>query len=58
MNNNNSTSNHLTFEEVLALILITLKLTGIINWSWWWVLSPLWIGLVIFIVLVIIRMFI
>jgi hypothetical protein len=29
----------------LALItLIVLKLTGVITWSWWWVLSPLWIG--------------
>jgi hypothetical protein len=29
----------------LALItLIVLKLTGVITWSWWWVLSPLWIS--------------
>ena len=24
--------------------LIVLKLTGVIDWSWWWVLSPLWIS--------------
>ncbi len=24
--------------------LIVLKLTGVITWSWWWVLSPLWIS--------------
>jgi hypothetical protein len=24
-------------------VLIVLKLTGVIAWSWWWVLSPLWI---------------
>lgn len=24
--------------------LIVLKLTGVIAWSWWWVLSPLWIS--------------
>jgi hypothetical protein len=29
---------------VLALIFITLKLTGNISWSWLWVLSPLWGG--------------
>jgi hypothetical protein len=30
---------------VLALpALIVLKLTGVIAWSWWWVLSPLWIS--------------
>lgn len=22
---------------------IALKLCGVIDWSWWWVLSPLWI---------------
>ena len=25
---------------ILGLIFITLKLTGVIGWSWWWVLSP------------------
>lgn len=30
------------FCSALALIFITLKLTGHIDWSWWWVLSPLW----------------
>jgi len=29
---------------ILALPLIVLKLTGVIGWSWWWVLAPLWIG--------------
>ena len=29
---------------VLLCIFITLKLTGHIAWSWWWVLSPIWIG--------------
>jgi hypothetical protein len=28
---------------LLTLIFITLKLTGVIAWSWWWVLSPIWI---------------
>jgi Flp pilus assembly protein TadB len=29
----------------IALItLIALKLTGVITWSWWWVLSPIWIS--------------
>ncbi len=27
---------------ILGLIFITLKLTGVIGWSWWWVLSPFW----------------
>jgi len=27
---------------VLLVMFIVLKLTHTINWSWWWVLSPLW----------------
>ena len=34
------------FIPILTLIFITLKLTNYISWSWWWVLSPLWIGVV------------
>lgn len=29
--------------DLLALLLIGLKLTGHITISWWWVLAPLWI---------------
>jgi hypothetical protein len=25
-------------------VFIALKLAGVIAWSWWWVLSPMWIG--------------
>lgn len=27
---------------VLGCIFVTLKLTGLIAWSWWWVLAPFW----------------
>lgn len=30
------------FCELLAVLFIGLKLTGVIAWSWWWVLAPLW----------------
>jgi hypothetical protein len=30
------------FLGLLTIVFITLKLTGYINWSWWWVLAPLW----------------
>lgn len=33
----------LGFLDVLTLIFIVLKLTNVIAWSWWWVLSPIWI---------------
>lgn len=31
----------------VLVVFITMKLTGNLDWSWWWVLSPLpiWIGL-------------
>ena len=42
----------LNFPTVLTLVFITLKLTGFINWSWWWVLSPFYIPIVILIIVV------
>lgn len=39
----NKTINITWFVIVKSLILVTLKITGCITWSWWWVLSPLWI---------------
>lgn len=35
---------------LLGVVFITLKLTGYIDWSWWWVLAPFW-GSALFIVL-------
>lgn len=35
------------FTGALTLAFIVLKLCGVINWSWVWVLSPMWISLVI-----------
>ena len=29
--------------DVLAIIVIVLKIIGLIQWSWLWVLSPIWI---------------
>jgi len=29
--------------EVLLVVFVVLKLTGNIDWSWWWVTSPFWI---------------
>lgn len=29
--------------ELLLVVFIVLKLTGFIAWSWWWVLSPIWL---------------
>ena len=43
MSESSSVSVNFPFLGILTLIFITLKLTGYIAWSWWWVLSPLWI---------------
>jgi hypothetical protein len=43
------------FGGLLTILFIALKLTNVITWSWWWVLSPIWIsfGLVIGIVILV-----
>lgn len=50
------------FAGLLTIVFIVLKLTKVIDWSWWWVTCPLWIPVAIFVVLVIIvlliRMFV
>lgn len=32
----------ISFLGLLTIVFITLKLTNVITWSWWWVLLPLW----------------
>lgn len=48
MNRSNSeTRTSGIFTVLLAVAFIVLKLTGVIAWSWWWVLAPLWIPVVL-----------
>jgi len=42
------------FIPLLTLLFIGLKLTGHIAWSWWWVLSPLWLGFTVAFVLLLV----
>ena len=49
MSQNNSSSG-IGFPGLLAIVFIVLKLTNVIDWSWWWVLSPIWISLIIILV--------
>lgn len=37
---------------VLLIVFIVLKLCGVIAWSWWWVLSPLWIPIALWLAVV------
>ena len=47
---NKNNSNGFGLGTILFLIFLTLKLTGNIDWSWWWVTSPLWIPLTILLI--------
>ena len=40
------------FASALTILFVASKLTGKIDWSWWWVLSPIWITAVIAILVV------
>jgi hypothetical protein len=56
--NNSRSSGGIGFFGLMFLIFMTLKLTGFISWSWWWVTAPLWggfalLGLLFLIVIII-----
>lgn len=60
-NNKNTTtvkSGGIGFTGLLTIAFIVLKLIGIIEWSWLWVLSPLWIGWAITLVVLIVYLII
>ena len=45
--NRNSSSSGIGICGVLTIVFIVLKLVGVINWSWLWVLCPLWINILL-----------
>ena len=51
-------SGGMKFCDVLLIVFIVLKLCKIINWSWWWVLSPFWIPLGLAVILLLISVII
>lgn len=51
MSNNKVIGTGLTFMQVLFLVFLILKLTGVsvvATWSWWWITAPLWGGVALF----------
>ena len=48
----------MSLPAALGLLFIALKLTGYIQWSWWLVLMPLWVGVPVVILLVIISLWV
>ena len=43
-----SSSGGIGFTGLLTVLFVGLKLTNVIAWSWWWVLSPIWISFLLF----------
>ena len=50
----NNNSNGIGFASLLTVAFIVLKLCGVITWSWWWVLSPIWITILLVIAILVI----
>jgi uncharacterized protein (DUF983 family) len=48
---NSGATGSISFCGLLTILFIGLKLTGYIAWSWWWILSPLWIPVAVIIVI-------
>lgn len=53
MENYNTTSS-VSYTGVLTLIFVVLKLCNVIDWSWWWVLCPIWISFALSLLFIII----
>lgn len=51
--NKTSANGGIGFVGLLTIAFIVLKLVGVITWSWVWVLSPLWISAVIYVVIIV-----
>ena len=51
---NTTVSSGIGFTGLLTIVFIVLKLLNILDWSWWWVLAPLWlpVGIILIIALI------
>ena len=52
--NNNSSKGGVSIVGVVQIVFIVLKLCNLINWSWFWVLSPILFSVILVILLIII----
>jgi hypothetical protein len=51
MDVSDATSNGSSLVGLLTIAFVVLKLCHVIDWSWWWVLSPLWIPIVALVII-------
>lgn len=47
MSKQKSSSGSIGILGLLGVLFVGLKLTGYIDWSWWWVTAPFWGGIVL-----------
>jgi len=47
-----SSSSGIKFTGLLTIVFIVLKLTEVIDWRWIWVVSPIWIGVAFWVVVI------
>jgi len=53
-NNTSSASGGIGFFGLLTVLFVGLKLTHVINWSWWWVLAPMWGPALVFVLILLV----
>ena len=56
MRNNRESTGGIGFTGLLTIAFIVLKLCGVIDWSWMWVLSPIWISIILIVVILLIAL--
>lgn len=52
MSDNNTNSGGIGIFGLLGVLFVGLKLTGHIDWSWWWVTLPFWGGVALLAVII------
>lgn len=52
MSKRNERSSGVSVVGLLGVAFVVLKLTGVIDWSWWWVTSPFWVPLALCLIII------
>jgi hypothetical protein len=51
-----SETSGISFASLLFLLFLGLKLAGVIAWSWWWVLAPIWVPALFVLVVILVML--
>lgn len=54
MSGSSSSSGGVGVLGLLGVVFVTLKLTHVIDWSWWWVTAPFWGGIALLLAIAIV----